>query len=216
MNEIIVLVIIVVLLVGSQVYIIKMRQKPKKSTYRIVKAGDVSQVTKLYETINSLNDRAFTYNGKPVSINDYMVFIVEGESMSSSNIHTGDVVFVKELMGDSRLTITSGKILLLEIQNPKNQQGDAEYKLRKFIDYISMNNITDENISNWINEHQIQYTTRFINKFKKSKEELSTLIDDNDLFLCSMTWHNGDLDYSFHPIKVLVGVVEFSLPKDKI
>lgn len=215
MNEVAVFIIILILLIVSQVYFYynNKKQENKESIYRVVKAGDVAQATELYVAMKSLNNRTFTHNGQYVNINDYKVFIVKGESMSNDNIHTGDVVFVKELIGESRLSITNGKILLLEIQNSKNEQGDAEYKLRRFIDYISMNKV---NVNEWINEHQIQQDTKFINKFESAKKRLSESTNENDLFLCSMTWHEGELDYSFHPIKVLVGIVEFSLPKEKI
>ena len=183
--------------------------------YRVVKAGDVSKSSELFVKIKKLTDKNYTYDGQPIDASDYKIFIVDGDSMSARNIKSGDAIFVKELMGSNRAELKFGDVIVLMIEPRKpTEQGDLEYKLRDFINYIKLN-INNQDCAQWIKDNHIEEEQKFYNKLNCAKERHKENISDSN-FLCSRTWHNGELVYSFHPMRVLYGKVEFRIPKEKL
>lgn len=210
--------IIAILLIISQWYFIQKAPKEKEIEYKIVKAGDVSKSSSLTVKLNSLNNRKYTIQGEEIDISEYLIFVVNGESMAYNNIHSGDIVFIKELIGETRLKIPKDKIILLEIDDDIccskcNETGDSEYKLRKFIGYL---NITEVDVEEWTNQYEITNKKEYLTKFERCKEKYKDTEDIKGTFLCSTTMKDYGLSYSFHPIRLLKGVVEYVLPKDRI
>lgn len=210
-----IIIIVFAVMAGFQYYLYKNKATAGDAIYRVVKAGDVSKSSELFVRIKKLTDKNYTYNGQPVDASDYTIFIVDGNSMSARNIKSGDAIFVKELMGSDRVALSPGNIIVLMIESIKHtDQGDLEYKLRDFINYIKLN-INDQDLAQWIRDNNIEEEQKFYNKLNCAKERHSDNIGASN-FLCSRTWHNGELDYSFHPMRVLYGKVEFRIPKEKL
>lgn len=210
-----IIIIVFAVMAGFQYYLYKNKATARDAIYRVVKAGDVSKSSELFVRIKKLTDKNYTYNGQPIDASDYTIFIVDGNSMSARNIKSGDAIFVKELMGSDRVALSPGNIIVLMIESIKHtDQGDFEYKLRDFINYIKLN-INDQECAQWIRDNNIEEEQKFYNKLNCAKERHKDNIDDSN-FLCSRTWHNGELDYSFHPMRVLYGKVEFRIPKEKL
>ena len=201
-----------------QYFLYKNKPKEKEATYKVVKAGDVSKPSELFMKIKKLTDKRYIYNGQPIDASDYTIFIVDGDSMSARNIKSGDAIFVKELFGNNRTELKTGDIIVLTIESRKDtEHGDSEYKLRDFINYIKPN-IDEQNCKQFIINNKIEEEQKFSNKLHKTIEAYkdNEKIDLNSNFLCSRTWHNGELDYSFHPMRALYGKVEFRIPKEKL
>lgn len=178
--------------------------------YNVVRAGDVDGAIRLFEPACDITNYQFVSGGEPVRVADFLPFIVNGESMSMNDIHTHDIVLVQELTGDERLHLEKDNIIVFTYFT-KEEPANVAYKLRQFIDYIKINDEID--IDNWCAKHNIQEVGQFKAKYLKAKERPT---HDSEIYLCSKTWHNNKLDYSFHSIVNLKGRVRYSIPADKL
>ena len=163
---------------------------PKSDTQRIsvVKAGDVTEVTQLTQEIRSINDKIFKFCGERISLSDYKMFIVAGKSMSSADLHTGDIV-----LANLSIQPQQDDIIVLQI-NETN-----EFKLCKFKSYLK----TDSDVPTELKE-----------KYKENKEKFPT----EEIFILSETGgKNGNTPHmSIHPRSLWIGTVEYKIPKGTI
>lgn len=212
MNPFILLAILLLLMVVGH-FIIK-RFAPTTSVdryYLPVHAGQNDGVLRPSRKYLDIANYNLTNGGIPINESNYEAFIVDGESMSNVNIHSEDIVLVKILRGEERLELKKDNILVFTYDVNCDETGTKAYKLRQFIDFIKIND--DINIDEWCVGHGIIEKTRFQEKWLKAKERE---YKDSDLYLCSKTWKNGNLDYSFHSIVNLYGKVDYCVPKSAL
>ena len=66
-------------------------------------------------------------------------------------------------------------------------------------------------VEQWCGTHDIVERTTFMEKLKKAQIRPQK---DSEMYICSKTWHNGKIDYSFHSIVNLIGKVDYCIPHD--
>lgn len=178
-------------------------------------AGEVNKDLLEKEENLNLPDKYLTVEGQEIEITDHVVFRVEGESMAVSKIFSGDYIWVKPLSDPDRLK--QNQIIVLEIDPDKVQVQQravdsnhiAKYKLRKFITLIDIE--LDENvlfttvlrmdIRSQFEGNKARFSTK-LSEFKKNYSGVRYC-------LLSVTYREGERDYSFHPKDKLFGVVEY-------
>lgn len=212
MNPFVLLTILVGLMVVG--HLIIKHTTPKTDIdryYPPVHAGENDGVLRPSRKYLDIANYNLTNEGIPINESNYEAFIVDGESMSNVNIHSEDIVLVKVLRGEERLDLKRDNVLVFTYDVNCDETGTKAYKLRQFIDFIKIND--DLNVDEWCAEHDVVEKTRFQEKWLKAKEREHK---DSDLYLCSKTWKNGNLDYSFHSIVNLYGKVDYCIPKSAL
>lgn len=215
-------IILTMLLIGLVVLLLNIRPAIK-SQCKIVLAGDISKVTNLTATINNLDNKSFVYNGEKIDMSKYDIFVVDGESMAKENIHTGNGLLVRRLYGEEKLNLSGTTTLLVfeidqDRKRARNPQEDiqpiSEYKLRKFIGYISNNNDLIKTLDRLSSQCDLDEGTKknVMDKFYKA----ITFYDNSCPLIMSFTYPNDQLNFSFHHPKFLIGKVDYIIPKKVI
>ncbi|QIU96710.1 hypothetical protein [Bacteroides faecium] len=215
-------IIILVLLIGALAVLLFSIKPAEKSQCKIVKAGDISKVTKLTATINNLDNKSFVYEREKIDLSKYDIFVVDGESMAKKNIHTGNGLLVSKLYGEEKFRLSGTPLLVFEIDKERkhirNPHEDIplfiEYKLREFIGYIS----NDEGLGVMIQQLSAQDNIdeeRKNNIFQKFHKAFD-FYDGTTPLIMSYTYPDDQLGYSFHHPRFLVGKVEYIIPKKAI
>lgn len=214
-------IILTALLIGLVVLLLSI--KPAiKSQCKIVLAGDISKVTNLTATINNLDNKSFVYNREKIDMSKYDIFVVDGESMAKENIHTGNGLLVRRLYGEEKLNLSGTPLLVFEIdqdrKHARNPQEDiqpiSEYKLRKFIGYISSNDDLTKTLDRLSSQCDLDEKTKdkVIDKFCKATK----FYDNSYPLIMSFTYPDEQLNFSFHHPKFLIGKVDYIIPKKVI
>ena len=214
-------IILTALLIGLVVLLLSI--KPAiKSQCKIVLAGDISKVTNLTATINNLDNKSFVYNREKIDMSKYDIFVVDGESMAKENIHTGNGLLVRRLYGEENLNLSGTPLLVFEIdqdrKHARNPQEDiqpiSEYKLRKFIGYISSNDDLTKTLDRLSSQCDLDEKTKdkVIDKFCKATK----FYDNSYPLIMSFTYPDEQLNFSFHHPKFLIGKVDYIIPKKVI
>lgn len=214
-------IILTALLIGLVVLLLSI--KPAiKSQCKIVLAGDISKVTNLTATINNLDNKSFVYNREKIDMSKYDIFVVDGESMAKENIHTGNGLLVRRLYGEEKLNLSGNPLLVFEIdqdrKHARNPQEDiqpiSEYKLRKFIGYISSNDDLTKTLDRLSSQCDLDEKTKdkVIDKFCKATK----FYDNSYPLIMSFTYPDEQLNFSFHHPKFLIGKVDYIIPKKVI
>lgn len=213
MNTVIIVSVLFVLMILSHMIIRKLSPKQDgKRFYPIICAGVNDGMIRPLRQVSDIASLNLVSEGHRIRTSDYEPFIVEGESMSMAQIHSEDIVLVKVLRGEDRLHLKKDDIVAFTYEIKDDKSGTRGYKLRQFIDYI-LNINSDIDVEKWCGDHDIVERTIFIEKFKKAQERSEK---DSDIYVCSKTWHDGKLDYSFHSIVNLLGKVEYCIPSYKL
>lgn len=181
-----------------------------------VAAGDPGRVDLLSDSGN--HRVVLTDNCKKefeISIDDYIFFKVEGNSMAIENIRKGDYLLAKDLDLQEKTQIKKNDILIftvdksLFLKHYPEKENPIDYKLRKFCDYINLSLPDDTilaNVRSVIYEiNQPKYKERFIKKLTRARTDFK----NESLILLSVTYLNDSIDFSMHPIKDLVAKAEY-------
>ena len=201
----------------------------KKRMYKVVKAGSTNCIRPLTVELRDLYNRKFVFEGKAVDPNEYEIFIVSGDSMIIAGIKDGDAVLGRKLFGREKYNLTGSPVLIFEIDNIKgldticNQCFDnqfIEFKLRKFISYVEGNRTFEEwfqevaVLNKEINEKKVIIEEKYKNSFVKN---INNGIDNVTLILSStLDYDKNTISYSFHPIQLLYGIVDYVIDVDKL
>ena len=195
MNTVIIVSVLFCLMILTHLVIKKL--SPKQETtrkYPVICAGVNDGLIRPLRQLSDISNLNLVSEGYKVRLSDYEPYVVEGESMSMANIHSEDIVLVKILTGEERLHLEKGNVI------------------RQFIAYIE--NINSEiDVKEWCDNHGIVERTTFLEKLKKAKARPQK---DSEMYICSKTWHDGKLDYSFHSIVNLLGKVDYCIPRDRL
>lgn len=197
----------------------------QEETYYTVSAGDVDKETAQTIQMSSLKNITFKADGQTIKPEDYTLMVVKGESMSTFNIHDGDIVFVKELINDQRYLLQKPTVVVFQIED-MNPQADTtkriKYKLRRFITYYEFDSTNDDidKLRTELASKKEIYNEEIISEFFDKKlpiyKECYLTSDisnaDNSNACISLTWNNEEHKFhlSIHPTRLLFGVVKYA------
>ena len=219
--------IILILFILFLVFLWFNRPPMQKKKYKVVKAGDINCQRPYSVELRNLYNKKFTFENKEIDPNDYEIFIVSGNSMSIAGIKDSDAVFIKRLYGMEKFQIQKAPVLIFEIDTTKDignvpLDKPIEFKLRKFISYVDNNISFDE----WFNRLKLEYQIIenskeiILNKFNECIQKHKDNNSNSDyftlIFSSTLDTTNNTIQYSFHPIKFLYGMVEYVIGADKI
>lgn len=190
----------------------------KKMPCKIVKAGEISKISGLMATINNIDNKNFMYQGKPLNVNEFTLFVVDGESMASENIHTGNGLLVKPFNYEQKKEITGNPLLVFEIDNNRkyhrnpdcDASAETEYKLRKFVGYFNRSD-SFESLQKMFDQYGGSACY-----LKEKQDNALRFYPDVPLFILSYTNKDGQVSPSIHPIAYVYGKVEFIIPKEAL
>jgi hypothetical protein len=180
----------------------------KKNDYNVAPVKSVKEISKFIITDQFENK---------VNTADYCKYIVAGNSMLLAGINDGDLVLVDNKVSDYK-SIKADNVIALKYNINSN---DNSLKLRKKITCINYRENFDEWFDNLIGHYIIQADKKYIKeKYDKCIEKHQDLIGDteNAVFLFSSTFHidENKIDYSFHPVKSLFGVVKYIIKGNEL
>lgn len=187
-----------------------------KQTYRVAKAGDVEHMSPLESKINDLSNKSFIFNGKRINIKDYEVFVVDGESMSNCDIHTGNGVLVSRLFNKNELE--NGAIVIYEIDpnrykhdHPESNIPQYGFKIRQFIGYADLYE-ENEVIYNKIQHIDTELKEEKFKKLLYQKLDKARKYFQDKKVIVSITYKDNQKDYSIHSLSELYGIVKYIIP----
>lgn len=204
-------------MVAIVIYYVTRPTPNRKHNYRVAKAGDVDHISPLVSKINDLSNKTFCFNGENVNAKDYEIFIVDGESMSSCGIHTGNGVLVSRLF--NKQEISNGTIVIYEINpdryvhdHPDADKPQYGFKIRQFLGYADLNESNDD-IYNQIKGidkdlHNASFKNLLFTKLDKARKYFN-----NQIVTLSITYKDGVKDYSVHSFAELYGLVKYIIPE---
>lgn len=172
------------------------------------KAGEASMAVQKESTGINMPD-IFTCDGEEVRTEDYLVFQVIGESMAISRIFDKDYILVDKKIKVDALELYD--IIILRIEDDNSL--DRKFKVRKFIMEVNIDNDPNNIFNSLLNiDIRSQFDgnkERFLRKyslFKENKREKKALL--------SITYKEGERDYSFHTLDQFVGRVAYKIKKN--
>ncbi len=176
-----------------------------------------------YISVSLRHNRFLTKDGRPIDTEDYVGYVVKGNSMQFGKINTCDVVFTRKGFKPSDLDDLP-KIIVLKILDAKpdscchkirrawrvckDSEGDALYgyldeimsseaykKLKKDMSGIYT---SDEEMRNIFTEKLDRYKDKY--KIREREIVISTTYNVKE----------GRVEFSIHPLSSVVGIVEYA------
>lgn len=214
--------VILFVLAGIFLYFLfKPQRKPVYSTYPVAAAGDATHASKLVRVINNLSNKNFVLDGKTIDAGMYEIFIVDGESMSHCGIHTGNGLLVNHYADKLRMPV--GSVVVYEVnrerylkEHPEMVADCGEFKVRQLLGYaqISENNdaIYEQLKGRDADLSSAPFKQILFDKLDKARKYGI----DNQTVTISITYREGEKDYSIHTLAELYGIVMYIIPKEQI
>lgn len=212
-----IIAVYLLILVIIVIYYVCRPTPDRKQEYRIAKAGGVNHVSPLVRKISDLSNKTFCFNGENVNVKDYEIFVVDGESMSNCGIHTGNGVLVSRLF--NKREINNGAIIIYEIDpnryvhdHPNDAKPQYGFKIRQFLGYADLSESNEsiyekiKNIDKDLSDKS--YKELLLKKINKSRNYFN-----NQIVIISITYSDGEKDYSIHSFAELYGIVKYIIPK---
>lgn len=178
-----------------------------KREYKTVSAGSASKMTDPQVRARNLHKLKYRYKNRNVSSEGRDFFVVDGDSMAKWGINDSDAVLVSRISHEKRDKIQGSPVLVFNIDRPGGN-GNAdhiEYKLRKFIGYIS--NFPE--LKEWLNKKSYSESMKS-EVLKKYEDCVSKYEGENEVLVMSVTvLDNNEFGFSFHPLRFLYGEVQY-------
>jgi len=220
-----IIISIVLLIFFSLTWFIK--PSPKTKLYRAITAGGVddsipSECIVKRRDVSAMN---LVFAGDPIDPADFDIFVVYGNSMKMANINNKDLILVRQLFGREKYQIEATPVLVFEIDRSMEdgvcKDCSVEFKLRKFISYVNVTTSFPEWFGNLKNKRDdLKEKEDFIsNAFStcvKKYEKMDKTNSHDFQLIFSETLKEGELTYSFHPMKLLYGKVEYVIDHRKM
>lgn len=190
----------------------------KKTLARnIVAAGDPTQEEHKKEKELTLPETV-SYKGLDISCNEFETWVVDGYSMSPEDINNGDVLLCKPVYDTERENLGYGKYIVINVDPQyyafKKKDLCFQKKLRKALMKVA----PDTDIETLIDKlKQIDDSVLLSDNEKCLREkykDIKSFYKEEELML-SLTYRDGALRYSFHPISLITSVAEYALSKQK-
>lgn len=176
-------------------------------TLPVVKAGKVTKPCKEKKWVLGKMPSMIKINGVKRNVGKDFQMLVCGNSMKNYNIFDGQRIYVKIIEGKDKGEIKRFPVLVFHIVN--GAEGDARYKLRKFVGYVDDDNFKDlyETYRDRIKISEESFWAQCTPKFEELRKKSA------GKFVLSETY-DEDKDtvlYSLHPVDTILGKVEYAM-----
>ncbi len=148
----------------------------------------------------------FGVDGKQMNGRDFDKYQVTGNSMLPKGILDGDYLLVKKNVTHD---YGEGDFLIINVDrdyykkyNPKNVIYD--YKLRRALMRVTCEMSADQIAAKLKNMH-FEMNIESNQKYMADKYKKARLAYPSDELMLSTTYHDGQICYSFHPIRLILG-----------
>lgn len=176
-------------------------------TLSVVKAGKVTKPCKERRTVFGDTPSNININGVRIDVSKDLKMLVCGNSMKNYNIFDGQRIYVKPMTDNEKHDIKHYPVLVFNIVG--GMEGDAKYKLRKFVGYVKDNNFKDlyEIQHNRIKVSMDTFISQCSPKYDKLREQYS------EMLVLSETYDEdtNTVLYSLHPVSTILGKVEYAV-----
>lgn len=177
-------------------------------TLPVVKAGKVNKLCSTNRHVFGAMPDTVRINGATVDLSKDKKMLVCGNSMKDYRIVDGQRIYVKEYAEAEKGNITKFPVLVFRIVDTPNKD-DAQYKLRKFVGYVTSNDWGRiyQQFEKRIRISESAFVEQCSIKYGKipAKERTSLILsetydEDKNIIL-----------YSLHPTNTVYGKVEYAL-----
>lgn len=195
------------------------REESRKKTLsqNVVAAGDPAQEGYNGETETVLPETV-SFDGKELNLNDFAIWTVDGYSMSPEDINNGDVLLCHPIASGLRGNIGYGKYVVIDVDPDyyafKKKTLSFQKKLRKTLMKVS----PDMDVETLMCELKKVDDSVLLPENKKRLREKFKEIKSyykNEELMLSLTYRDGELRYSFHPVSLIAFVADYVLSKQK-
>ena len=177
-----------------------------------VAAGDPTLGIYAVEKDNSTLPISLDYNGTEIHTNEFMLFKVEGLSMSPEGILNGDILLCKTIKWENATDFKLDKYIIIDVDKDyykwKKKNLKYAYKIRKTLMHIPAGCNADEIISSLKETNDDIFLSENQKCLKEKLKETRQYYKDIELCL-SITYKEGNLRYSFHPINLVKAMVYY-------
>lgn len=179
----------------------------------VAKAGKVNKLCWKYHSVSPQPIIEIETDGQRVDVSSLKRLYVCGDSMHKYGIRSHQQVFAQVLNPKERLTITSYPVLVLNIIN--RPPWDSDYKLRKFVGYVSNLESSEE----YWSEIYVKYASRikidkntFIADCMKKTDKISDTQRLGEFVLSETYDENKQREaYSIHNVDTIYGQVKYAV-----
>ncbi|MBQ9312154.1 MAG: hypothetical protein IJ213_03810 [Bacteroidales bacterium] len=203
-------------------FFVRPKRQVQKKSYYIAYGGEVEHVDGLTRKINDLSNIDFDFEGQSIDLDNYEIFVVDGDSMSKYGIETGNGIIVKRIISDKK-EIEKNSIVIYQIDSTRymKEHKDVEkivngFKMRCLLGYSTLKN-TNEEIYNSIKDldsdlEQKEYKDKLFFKL----DSIRNIFPEQDITISTTYKDKQEKDYSIHTLPEIYGKVEYIIPKDCI
>lgn len=176
-------------------------------TLSVVKAGKVTKLCKEKCIVFGDTPSSININGVRIDVSKELKMLVNGNSMKHYHIYNGQRIYVKEMSEEEKSEIKRFPVLVFHIVN--GMKGDAKYKLRKFVGYVTDDNFKElymtlqDRIKIPIETFIEQCSPKY-NKLRNTYTEKLVLSETYDE-------EKDTILYSLHPTSTILGKVEYAI-----
>lgn len=173
----------------------------------VVKAGKVTKPCNERKNIFGYMPTHIFINGVKKDVSDDMQMIVCGNSMQHYHIYDGQRIYVRKMGNEEKNGIARYPVLVFHIID--GVQGDAKYKLRKFVGYVDNENLKDLFVSK---QDRIKVSEDvFVSQCEEKLRKLR--LKDSSRLVLSETYDEDQkaILYSLHPVTTIFGKVEYAM-----
>lgn len=179
-----------------------------KADFIRVAAGDPAQDAYLKCLEQSFPDTLELPGGNIIHRNEFNTFVVDGFSMSPEDVNNGDVLLCKSVEWKGALEFIPEKFVVIKVDEKYYETRKKElrfrYKLRKTLAYVPADTTSDMLIGLLKQKNTDILLSENQQNLKRKLRETREYEDyrNSDLVL-SITYREGSLRYSFHPISLV-------------
>lgn len=177
-------------------------------TLLVVKAGKVNKPCEGSKRTWGIMPSRIRIGGKIVDVSKDQQMLVCGNSMKFYRVFDGQRIYVKLLTEMEKQKISTYPVLVFNIVN-NPIKNDAQFKLRKFVSYVTTN---DWDKVYEANSHRIKISKEaFVDQCASKSESFSP--EEKKHLVLSETYDDekDEVRYSLHPVSTIYGKVEYAL-----
>ena len=176
-----------------------------EDTVRRVAAGDPSLPIKNGAPAYQI-PTTFTVNGQEEKGCDYEEYLVSGNSMYPEGIRNGDYLLMKK---SEKGIFHEGDFLIIQVDEDYNKKYNQKhlrykFKLRKALLRISPD-MKEKDIIERLQDSHFEINLPEKQLYMKRKYAKAREAYPEKELMFSITYHDGELCYSFHPIDLIIG-----------
>lgn len=195
------------------------KKEGRKETFakKVVAAGDPAQEEHKKAT-ETVIPATVSYKGYEIKCDDFDSWVVDGYSMSPEGIDNGDVLLCKPVDSMERENMGWGKYVVIKVDTAyydyKKKALSFQKKLRKTLMKVAGNMDIETLVQELKKIDDSVLLTENEKNLRKKFKDIKAYYKTEELML-SLTYREGNLRYSFHPVSLIEFVAEYVLSKQK-